>query len=191
MFAKLKKPSLLRSLCSSPSFCYCQSLFLFVLFSPVCHLSLFLLLGPQGQVFSPEIPKPAKNLLMLNAFENTVGYSNQRTSPLPPPTHLHSWTPFPSSSFLSYSSSFFFCLATPQACGIIFPDPGIELVTPTVEVWRFNHWIPREVPLLFFFLSISSHFPISSSPSHYKSFIQKRTVMSRVSPQSYKPRAIQ
>ena len=32
-----------------------------------------------------------------------------------------------------------------QACGILVPQPGIELMSPTLEVQRLNH-LTREVP---------------------------------------------
>ena len=31
------------------------------------------------------------------------------------------------------------------ACGILIPQPGIELVLSAVEAWRLNHWTTREV----------------------------------------------
>ena len=31
------------------------------------------------------------------------------------------------------------------ACGILVPQPGIEPMPPTVEVWCLNHWTAREV----------------------------------------------
>ena len=31
------------------------------------------------------------------------------------------------------------------ACEILFPRPGIEPSLPTLGVWSFNHWTPREV----------------------------------------------
>ena len=31
-------------------------------------------------------------------------------------------------------------------CGILVPQPGIELMPPAVEVWSLNSWTTREVP---------------------------------------------
>ena len=39
------------------------------------------------------------------------------------------------------------------ACGILVPQPGIEPAPPAVEVWTFNHWTAREVPLPTSYLS--------------------------------------
>ena len=38
---------------------------------------------------------------------------------------------------------FFGCMA----CGILFPQPGIEPIPPTLEVRSLNRWPAREVPL--------------------------------------------
>ena len=35
-----------------------------------------------------------------------------------------------------------------EACGILVPQPEIELMPPAVEVQNLNHWITREVPQL-------------------------------------------
>ena len=35
------------------------------------------------------------------------------------------------------------------ACGIIIPQPGIELVAPAVEARSLNHWTAREVSKIF------------------------------------------
>ena len=32
------------------------------------------------------------------------------------------------------------------ACGILVPQPGIELALSAVEAWSLNHWAAREVP---------------------------------------------
>ena len=39
---------------------------------------------------------------------------------------------------------------------ILIPQPGIEPVPPAVEGRRLNHWTPREVPRLTFYLFIYS-----------------------------------
>ena len=39
----------------------------------------------------------------------------------------------------------YFWLCHP-ACTILVPQPGIEPVSPAVEVWSLNHWTTREVP---------------------------------------------
>ena len=41
--------------------------------------------------------------------------------------------------------------ASPEVCGILFPWPGIEPVSPAVEAWSLNHWTTRDV--LIFFLN--------------------------------------
>ena len=39
------------------------------------------------------------------------------------------------------------------ACGILFPQPGIEHMPPALGAQRFNHWITREIlGRAFFFL---------------------------------------
>ena len=38
-----------------------------------------------------------------------------------------------------------------EACGILAPQPGIELKSPALEAWSLNHWIDREIPLLLSF----------------------------------------
>ena len=37
----------------------------------------------------------------------------------------------------------------PVACGMLVPWPGIKSVPSALEAWNLNHWITREVPLLF------------------------------------------
>ena len=39
-----------------------------------------------------------------------------------------------------------FFLDTPVVCGILVPQPEIELTAFAVEVWNLNHWTAREVP---------------------------------------------
>ena len=36
------------------------------------------------------------------------------------------------------------------ACGILIPWPGVEPVSPALEVQSLNHWTAREIPHLFF-----------------------------------------
>ena len=33
-----------------------------------------------------------------------------------------------------------------EACGILVPQPGIELMASTVEAWSHKDWAAREVP---------------------------------------------
>ena len=35
-----------------------------------------------------------------------------------------------------------------MACGILVPQPGIELTCPAVEAQSSDHWTAREVPFL-------------------------------------------
>lgn len=37
-------------------------------------------------------------------------------------------------------------LHTRIACGVLFPQPGINLTPPEFEVWSLNNWTIREVP---------------------------------------------
>ena len=32
------------------------------------------------------------------------------------------------------------------ACGILVPQPGIEIVSPALEVWSLNPWTAKKVP---------------------------------------------
>ena len=49
----------------------------------------------------------------------------------------------------------YFDCAMPHG-GILVPQPGMELVPPTVGEWSLNHWATREVPQgRFFFLPLS------------------------------------
>ena len=44
-----------------------------------------------------------------------------------------------------------------EACGILVPWPGFELVPPALGTWNLNHWTAREVPgyfLIFVYLFI-------------------------------------
>ena len=55
--------------------------------------------------------------------------------------------------YLAYSKHsvngryYYFCffLQCHEACLILVPQPGIELMLPALEGWRFNHWTTREV----------------------------------------------
>ena len=49
---------------------------------------------------------------------------------------------------------FFYFWPLSAACGILVPQPGIEPMSPAVEVQSLNHWTAKEVlicPILFFF----------------------------------------
>ena len=48
----------------------------------------------------------------------------------------------------------FFFQSCSTACRIVVPQAGMESVHPTVEVWRSNHWSPREVSKVHFSLLI-------------------------------------
>ena len=54
----------------------------------------------------------------------------------------------------SFFLSFFFWLRH-TACGILFPRPGIEPVSPSMEARSLNHWIAREVPKTQFLYQVS------------------------------------
>ena len=49
--------------------------------------------------------------------------------------------------YLSFFSFFFFFWSLCSAYGILVPQPGIEPMSPAVQVWSLNHWTLREVPL--------------------------------------------
>ena len=51
-------------------------------------------------------------------------------------------------SLASLSLSFFFFWLHFTACGILVPRPGIEPMSPAVEMWILNHRTAREVPFL-------------------------------------------
>ena len=53
--------------------------------------------------------------------------------------------------FLFFGSFFWPCHA---ACGILVPQPGVELVPPAVEVQSINHWTAREFPYFLKFLKM-------------------------------------
>jgi len=36
-----------------------------------------------------------------------------------------------------------------MACGLLVPQPGIELMPPALKVWSLNHWTTLEVVYLF------------------------------------------
>ena len=38
-----------------------------------------------------------------------------------------------------------------HACGILVPQPQMEPVAPSVEVWILNHWTSMDVPVLSIF----------------------------------------
>ena len=38
-----------------------------------------------------------------------------------------------------------------EACGILVPQPGIELVPPALEVWNLNHLTISEDPIIHLF----------------------------------------
>ena len=44
-----------------------------------------------------------------------------------------------------YLFIYLFCLHR-EACGILVPQPGIELVPSVVEAQNLNHWTAREFP---------------------------------------------
>ena len=48
-----------------------------------------------------------------------------------------------------YLFCFYFCLCQAVHGILVVPCPGIEPVTPAVEVRRLHHWTTREVPPLF------------------------------------------
>ena len=48
---------------------------------------------------------------------------------------------------------YFFCFLV---CGILVPQPGIQSMSPVVEVQRLNHWTTREVLLELLLSLISS-----------------------------------
>ena len=50
-------------------------------------------------------------------------------------------------SFYLPLTLFFFFLATPWACGILFSWPGIKPVLHALKAWSLNPWAIREVPL--------------------------------------------
>ena len=54
--------------------------------------------------------------------------------------------------FVCFCLFFFWPLCV--ACGILFPEPGIEPAPPAVTVWSLNHWTAREVPSFYFYLFI-------------------------------------
>lgn len=55
-------------------------------------------------------------------------------------------TPFPASSEMgTFFKKLIFWLHR-TACKIFFPGPGVEPVTPAVEVQSLSHWTAREVP---------------------------------------------
>ena len=72
--------------------------------------------------------------------------------------------------YLAYSKHsvngryYYFCffLQCHEACLILVPQPGIELMLPMVEMQVLNHWTTREVPSSFLtFWNISSQsFPL-------------------------------
>ena len=68
-------------------------------------------------------------------------------------THTHTHTFF-SLYFLVFFYFFFGIFLHCAACGILLPLPGIEPVSPAMEVQNFNHWASREVPLRLHFLSL-------------------------------------
>ena len=37
-----------------------------------------------------------------------------------------------------------------MACGILVPQPGIQLMPPELEAQSPNHWTTREVPIIQF-----------------------------------------
>ena len=41
-----------------------------------------------------------------------------------------------------------FILLCHGACGILVPQPGIELLPPTVRAWNSNHWTTGEFPMI-------------------------------------------
>ena len=41
-----------------------------------------------------------------------------------------------------------FFLLCHAACGILIPQPGIELMPPTVRAWNSNRWTTREFPMI-------------------------------------------
>ena len=53
-------------------------------------------------------------------------------------------------SFLSPAFFFHFFGCAAWASRILVPQPRIEPVAPTVEVWSLNHWTTREAPVVFF-----------------------------------------
>ena len=48
--------------------------------------------------------------------------------------------------YWDYSTSFTFFQFGRAACGILVPQPGIQLVPPALEAWNLNPWTAREVP---------------------------------------------
>ena len=40
-------------------------------------------------------------------------------------------------------------LLAAEACGILFPQPGMEPASPAAEAWSLNHWTAKEVPVTF------------------------------------------
>ena len=53
-----------------------------------------------------------------------------------------------------YFILFIYLFATPHACGILVPRPGIEPMRPALEAWSLNHWPAREVPVFIFIKEI-------------------------------------
>ena len=51
-----------------------------------------------------------------------------------------------SGSFAASHRVVFFFHSFFQACGILFPQPGIEPVPSALEAWSVNHWTTNEVP---------------------------------------------
>ena len=47
--------------------------------------------------------------------------------------------------------------AHPAACGILVPQPGIELMSPAVEAQSLNCWTIEEVPDSLLFLGLFWH----------------------------------
>ena len=41
-----------------------------------------------------------------------------------------------------------FILLCHGACGILVPQPGVELLPPTVRAWNSNHWTTGEFPMI-------------------------------------------
>ena len=57
-------------------------------------------------------------------------------------------------------------------CGVLVPRPGIETVSPELEVHSLNHWTAREVPLLILkkkYPGKNSHILPAAHASHHGS----------------------
>ena len=64
------------------------------------------------------------------------------------------------SKIVFFKKPFFFSFLWPHcaALGILVPQPGIEPVSPAMEVWSLNHWITRGVAMIPFWSHLCASF---------------------------------